>query len=239
MTATIAPAADLDGVIRRADSRWARRHGDEPAAPEYLKQIIDAVRPLLGQPAAAPADDSQLDQLLFDKQRLQDLVDELRKHVAARDKTLDRQARELAALKQDLATAEEDTRRRVTAAAATLEIPLKTAQDKVTELYVALKLRTKELDEARAERDTARARLRDLIVLPQSDDLVAGLTPREIQVLTLVSYGQSNATIGKHLQLTEHTIKTHCRRIFCKLGARDRTHAVAVGYQRGILGGDA
>lgn len=236
MTATIA-AADLDVAVRRADDRWARRHGDEPAAPEYLKQITDAVRPLLTQPVAAPSDDSRVKQLLFDKQRLQDLVDELRKHVAARDKALDRQAREIAALKQDLATAEEDTRRRVTAAAATLEAPLKAARDEVDKLRQALTLRTTELDVARAERDTARSRVRDLTVLPQSGGPAGSLTPRELQVLLLVSHGMSNATIGNHLSLSEDTIKTHCRRIFRKLGARDRTHAVAIGYQRGLLGG--
>lgn len=53
MTATITPAADLDGVVKRADARWAGRHGDEPAAPEYLKAITDAVRPLLEQTGAA------------------------------------------------------------------------------------------------------------------------------------------------------------------------------------------
>lgn len=104
MTATLAPT-DLDDVVRRADDRWARRHGDEPAAPEYLQQIVAAVRPLLGQPPAGPVDDVQVKQLLFDKQRLQDLVDELRKHVDARDRTIDRQKSALEQVKAELAGA--------------------------------------------------------------------------------------------------------------------------------------
>jgi len=72
-----------------------------------------------------------------------------------------------------------------------------------------------------------------------SHRMADGLTDREMQVLLLISHGQSNPEIGRHLHLTEDTIKTHCRRLFRKLGARDRAHAVAIGFQRGILGGDA
>lgn len=73
--------------------------------------------------------------------------------------------------------------------------------------------------------------------LPNTGGMAAGLTDREMQVLTLISHGQSNSAIGGHLHLSEDTVKTHCRRIFRKLGARDRAHAVAVGYERGLLGG--
>lgn len=72
--------------------------------------------------------------------------------------------------------------------------------------------------------------------LPYSGGMAAGLTAREMQVLTLISHGQSNPEIGKHLFLSEDTVKTHCRRIFRKLGVRDRAHAVAIGYERGLLG---
>jgi len=102
MTATIAPA-DLDGVIRRADARWASRHGDEPAAPAYLQQIIAAVRPLLGQPPAGPVDDVQVKQLLADKQRLEDLADELRKQADSRAKVIDGRRREIAELHKQVA----------------------------------------------------------------------------------------------------------------------------------------
>jgi hypothetical protein len=134
MTATIA-ASDLDGVVKRADDRWARRQGDEPASPEYLEVIVNAVRPLLGQPVTGPVDDVQVkQQLLADKQRLADLVDELRKQADARGKIVERQARELTALKQDLGAAGVDARRRVDAAAEAMQAPLKAAQDEVDRL---------------------------------------------------------------------------------------------------------
>jgi len=148
VTTTITPA-DLDDVVRRADDRWARRHGDEPAAPEYLQQIIDAVRLLLGQPA--PADDVQVRQLLADKQRLTDLVEELRKQADTRGKVVERQVREIAALKKDLESADADARRRVDVAAATMEEPLRVAEKEANRLREALVLRTQELDDARAQ----------------------------------------------------------------------------------------
>ena len=61
------------------------------------------------------------------------------------------------------------------------------------------------------------------------------LTEREVQVLTGMSKGRSNAEIGKELFLSEDTVKTHARRLFRKLQAADRAQAVAVGYRWGLL----
>ena len=61
------------------------------------------------------------------------------------------------------------------------------------------------------------------------------LTPREIDVLRLVAGGNANKEIGARLALTEETVKSHMRNILTKLGARDRTHAVAIGLKRGII----
>lgn len=61
------------------------------------------------------------------------------------------------------------------------------------------------------------------------------LTERELQVLRGMSQGQSNAEIGRELFLSEDTVKTHARRLFRKLGARDRAQAVAVGFRRGLV----
>lgn len=74
--------------------------------------------------------------------------------------------------------------------------------------------------------------------LPHARDAVDGqaqLTERELQVLRGMSQGQSNGEIGKELFLSEDTIKTHARRLFRKLGARDRAQAVAVGFRRGLV----
>ena len=61
------------------------------------------------------------------------------------------------------------------------------------------------------------------------------LSMREMQVLTGMSQGKSNAQIGRELYLSEDTIKTHARRLFRKLGAKDRAEAVATGFRRGSL----
>lgn len=61
------------------------------------------------------------------------------------------------------------------------------------------------------------------------------LTDRERQVLEGMSRGRSNAQIGSELFLSEDTIKTHARRLFRKLGAADRAHAVAEGFRHRIL----
>ena len=65
-----------------------------------------------------------------------------------------------------------------------------------------------------------------------SDD---ALTPREIDVLRLIARGSANKIIAAELSLTEETVKSHIRNILSKLGANDRTHAVAIGLQRGII----
>jgi len=63
------------------------------------------------------------------------------------------------------------------------------------------------------------------------------LTPRELEVLSGVARGLSNAAIGRELYITEATVKTHLLRVFGKLGVDDRTHAVTLAIQRGILPG--
>jgi len=61
------------------------------------------------------------------------------------------------------------------------------------------------------------------------------LTPREVEVLGAVAMGLSNAEIGRELFIGEATVKTHLLRIFAKLGVDDRTRAVTVAMERGIL----
>lgn len=61
------------------------------------------------------------------------------------------------------------------------------------------------------------------------------LTEREMQVLTGMSRGRSNAEIGKELFLSEDTVKTHARRLFRKLDAADRAQAVAIGFRWGLV----
>ena len=63
----------------------------------------------------------------------------------------------------------------------------------------------------------------------------AALTPRETEVLRLVAEGLSNREIGERLFLGESTVKTHLLRTFEKLGVNDRTRAVTLAMQRGLI----
>lgn len=69
----------------------------------------------------------------------------------------------------------------------------------------------------------------------QQERPVATLTDRELEVLSGMCEGQSNAEIGRALFLSEDTVKTHARRLFRKLGAADRAHAVAIALRRGLV----
>ncbi|RZS55128.1 LuxR family two component transcriptional regulator [Microcella putealis] len=61
------------------------------------------------------------------------------------------------------------------------------------------------------------------------------LTPRETEVLRLVASGLTNKQIGERLHLGEATVKTHLLRTFDKLGVSDRTRAVTLAMERGLL----
>jgi len=61
------------------------------------------------------------------------------------------------------------------------------------------------------------------------------LTSREIQVLERIAEGDRNRDIGERLGISEETVKVHVRSIMEKLGAKDRTQAVAIGIRRGVI----
>ncbi|MFF3868764.1 response regulator [Micromonospora sp. NPDC001898] len=58
-----------------------------------------------------------------------------------------------------------------------------------------------------------------------------GVTPREREVLTLITGGLSNPEIQAALHISRATLKTHIGRLLTKLGARDRAQLVIAGYQ--------
>jgi two-component system NarL family response regulator len=61
------------------------------------------------------------------------------------------------------------------------------------------------------------------------------LTQRELDVLQQLAEGRSNKDIGRRLQITEGTAKTHVKAILTKLDAISRTEAVAVAHKRGLI----
>ena len=75
--------------------------------------------------------------------------------------------------------------------------------------------------------------------LPGGDErappALESLTERELEILTLLASGLSNAELGAKLYLSEPTIKTHLSSIFRKLGVRDRVQAVVLAYDARLV----
>jgi len=62
-----------------------------------------------------------------------------------------------------------------------------------------------------------------------------GITPRELEVLTLIAEGLSNKEMAVRLFVSENTIKTHTSRVFDKLGASRRTQAVQIAKSQRLI----
>ena len=61
------------------------------------------------------------------------------------------------------------------------------------------------------------------------------LTPRELEVLALLARGQKNVEIAGRLSVSERTVKFHVSSLMHKLGAENRTEAVTLAAQRGLI----
>lgn len=64
---------------------------------------------------------------------------------------------------------------------------------------------------------------------------LADLTDREREVLVEMAKGLSNEELAEKLFISENTVKTHVKRVFIKVGARDRVSAVVMAYQGGLM----
>ena len=68
-----------------------------------------------------------------------------------------------------------------------------------------------------------------------SDPRIDSLTPREKEILVLISQGMSNAEIADRLVVSATTVKTHVGNVLAKLDVRDRVQAVVVAYETGLM----
>ncbi len=79
------------------------------------------------------------------------------------------------------------------------------------------------------------ARLSQRLPDQAADSATEALTPREQEVLELMSQGLPNKQIARALSISEHTVKFHISSIFAKLGAASRTDAVSRGARQGLI----
>ncbi|HJQ95812.1 MAG TPA: response regulator transcription factor [Acidimicrobiia bacterium] len=70
---------------------------------------------------------------------------------------------------------------------------------------------------------------------PAQSQALASLTPRELEVLAGIGRGLSNQELAEQLFIADNTVKTHVKRVFTKIGARDRAQAVVIAYESGLV----
>jgi DNA-binding NarL/FixJ family response regulator len=75
----------------------------------------------------------------------------------------------------------------------------------------------------------------ELAVAKDRDAGAESLTEREVEVLQLLAFGYTNRDIGQRLYISPDTVKTHLEHIYQKLGANDRTAAVAEAFRRSLV----
>jgi len=102
--------------------------------------------------------------------------------------------------------------------------------------YVLKSMPPKDLVEVIAQVHAGKKRIPSQVAAQLAEHLSdEALTDREIEVLGQIAGGNRNRDIAEKLFITEETVKVHIKHIMDKLGASDRTQAVAIGLRRGII----
>jgi DNA-binding NarL/FixJ family response regulator len=70
---------------------------------------------------------------------------------------------------------------------------------------------------------------------PEPDDALAGLTPREMEVLALLAAGRSSKEIARRLVISPRTVSTHVQHILAKLDVSNRARAIALAHRAGLV----
>lgn len=102
--------------------------------------------------------------------------------------------------------------------------------------YILKSMPPKELIEVIVQVHAGKKRIPSQIATRLAEHLSdEALTEREVEVLSQIAGGNRNRDIAERLFITEETVKVHIKHIMDKLGASDRTQAVAIGLRRGII----
>lgn len=102
--------------------------------------------------------------------------------------------------------------------------------------YILKSMPPKELFDVIAQVHAGKKRIPTQIAAHLAEHITdEALTDREVEVLGQIAGGNRNRDIAERLFITEETVKVHIKHIMEKLGASDRTQAVAIGIRRGII----
>jgi DNA-binding NarL/FixJ family response regulator len=116
------------------------------------------------------------------------------------------------------------------------DVEIQRALEAGARAYLLKSLPPKELLEAIRQVHAGKKRISAHIAAQLAEHMSEeGLTARETEVLSKVAEGNRNRDIGNRLFISEDTVKVHIKHIMEKLGASDRTQAVAIGLRRGII----
>lgn len=102
--------------------------------------------------------------------------------------------------------------------------------------YILKSMEPKEIIEVILQVHAGKKRIPSQVAAQLAEHLSdEALTDREVEVLSQIAGGNRNRDIAEKLFITEETVKVHIKHIMEKLGASDRTQAVAIGLRRGII----
>jgi DNA-binding NarL/FixJ family response regulator len=116
------------------------------------------------------------------------------------------------------------------------DVEIQRALEAGARAYILKSMPPKDLIEVIAQVHAGKKRIPSQVAAQLAEHLSdEALTDREIEVLHQIAGGHRNRDIAERLFITEETVKVHIKHIMEKLGANDRTQAVAIGLRRGII----
>jgi DNA-binding NarL/FixJ family response regulator len=115
-----------------------------------------------------------------------------------------------------------------------LDVPFEAARTRL--LMARAHTALGDADGAAREEAAAQACFDRLGVRPPREAAVAGLTPREVEVIRLLASGRSNREIADLLFVSPKTVARHLSNIFTKTGTSSRAAATAFAYDHGLMG---